>query len=170
MFPFRILLSLYMTLIYPSLTYGILAWGNSSKILNNRILILQKRIIRIIHNVHFLSHTNSLFLNNNILKIDDLYNWHLGIFMFQLSQKTLPSPLISIFTRNSEVHSYPTRQSNQYHPPLLRTSIAQKTVVFTGPKYWNEIDQSLKLIPRLSPFKKRLKQIILESYSVLFPP
>ena len=58
-----------------------------------------------------------------------------------------------------------------YHSPLLRTSLARKKPVFTGPKYWNEIDPSLKLIPRLSPFKKHLKKLILESYTVciLFP-
>ena len=159
-----------MTLIYPYLTYGILAWGNSSKILNNRILILQKRILRIIHNVHFRSHTDILFFNNKILKIEDLYNWHLGIFMFQLSQNELPSPLIAIFTRNYQIHSYPTRQLYQYHSPLLRTSLAQKTIVFTGPKYWNAIDPSLKLIPRLSPFNKHLKQLILESYTYFLSP
>ena len=116
-FPFQILLSPYMTLI--------LAWFNSSKNLNNRIFILQKRILRIIHNVHFRSHTDILFFDNKILKIEDLYNWHLGIFMFQLSQNGLPSSLIVIFTRNYQIHSYPTRQLYQYHFSLLRTSLAQ---------------------------------------------
>ena len=55
-FPLPVLSSLYTNLILPYLNYGILALGNPCKILTDRILILQKRALRIIHNVYFRSH------------------------------------------------------------------------------------------------------------------
>ena len=81
-FPLPVLSSLYATHILPYLNCGILAWGNACKTLIDRILILQKRALRIIHNVYFRSHTNPLFLQDKILKINDSYSWYLGIFMF----------------------------------------------------------------------------------------
>ena len=43
-FPKRILLMLYSTLILPHLNYGILAWGSSAKNQIDKILLTQKRI------------------------------------------------------------------------------------------------------------------------------
>ena len=78
---------------------GFLAWGNPSKTLIDRRLILQKRALRIIHNVYFRSHTNHPFLQDNILRINDSYSWYLGIFMFQLINNELPLPISSIFQK-----------------------------------------------------------------------
>ena len=60
-FPSNILLDLYCTLILPYLNYGILAWGNSSGSQMDRLLLLQKRIMRIICTENWLAHTYQLF-------------------------------------------------------------------------------------------------------------
>ena len=98
-FQLPVLSSLYTTLILPYLNYGILAWGNPCKTLIDRILILQKRALRIIHNVYFRSHTNHLFSQDKILKINDSYSWYIGIFIFQLINNELPLPISSIFQK-----------------------------------------------------------------------
>ena len=69
----HILLSLYFTLISSYLNYGIFAWGNGTKSLLDRILLLQKRAIRNINNAAYLSHTYPLFLKDKLLRISDLY-------------------------------------------------------------------------------------------------
>ena len=116
-FTLQVLSSIYTTLILPYLNYGILALGNPCKTLNDRILILQKRALRIIHNVYFRSHTNHLFLQDKILKINDSYSWYLGVFISQLINNEYPLPIASIFPKNNKIHSYPTRQSNHFHTP-----------------------------------------------------
>ena len=87
-FPSNILLSLYNTLILPYLNYGILAWGNSSRIYLDRILLIQKRVIRIINHKDRLAHTDELFYSNKILKINDLYHLRLGCLMFYVPIKS----------------------------------------------------------------------------------
>ena len=82
-FPKYILKTLYSTLILPYLNYGVLAWGNSYNYQLDKLLILQKRVMRIICHTDRLSHTNCLFFENKILKIHDLYNLFLGCCMFQ---------------------------------------------------------------------------------------
>ena len=46
--PRQLLLSIYHTLVTPYLTYGISAWGYCAKTHLNRLLILQKRALRLI--------------------------------------------------------------------------------------------------------------------------
>lgn len=57
------LMILYNTLILPHLNYCILVWACSSMQNTNRLLILQKKIIRIISHSQYLAHTIPLFYN-----------------------------------------------------------------------------------------------------------
>ena len=101
--PPHVMLLLYSTLILPYLNYCILAWGNSSITLMNKVNVVQKRAVRIINNVGFLAHTNMLFYNCNILKISDLHLYNIGIFMYELSKDSLPDVFVPFFQRNNTV-------------------------------------------------------------------
>ena len=58
--PLKILIYIYNAIILPHLNYGNEIWGNSYKIHTNKILLLQKRAIRIISNSHqYVSHSCS---------------------------------------------------------------------------------------------------------------
>ena len=163
--PHHILRMLYSTLISPHINYGILAWGNSSKLQINKIFLIQKRALRNINNTAFYSHTNPLFYNSNILKIDDLYLFNLGVFMFQLSHGDLPPALSSMFVLNTTIHSYPTRHSQCFQLPRTRTVFSHNTIFFTGPKYWNELNPSLKENNTLSTFKRKYRLTLLDGYN-----
>ena len=82
-FPTSSLLMLYSSLILPYLNYGILTWGNTQQTLLNRLLLLQKKSLRIIYHSAPLSHTDPLFVNGRLLKTNDLYLLHLGQFMYK---------------------------------------------------------------------------------------
>ena len=164
-FPHSTLLMLYSTMILPYLNYGILAWGNSNKHLMDRLYVLQKKAIRIIFDKDFFSHTNPLFYVNKLLKAQDLYDYNLGQFMYKYCNNELPNVFSSMFTKNSSIHKYPTRQSNSLHLPLTRTLFAKRTFNFTGPKLWNSLDQSLKEPQKLQTFKQKYRKILLEKYN-----
>ena len=51
--PYRILHTLYCTLILPYLSYGILVWGNTCKSYLDKLINLQKLAIRTICNSHY---------------------------------------------------------------------------------------------------------------------
>ena len=163
-FPKQILLSLYTTLILPYLNYGILAWGNGTKTQQEKILTIQKRAIRNINHVGFLSHTRPLFLKNKLLRIDDIYVYNLGIFMHQLSVGEIPVEIAELFDKNSTIHSYPTRQSTLFHLPRTRTLFAQKTVIYTGPKLWIDLPKVIIESTSLYTFKRKLKCHLLKKY------
>ena len=63
--------TLYYAMIHPYLTYGILAWGNSTQANLKKIIVLQKRAIRIMHKVPYNGHTEPLLKKSKILKLRD---------------------------------------------------------------------------------------------------
>ena len=127
-FPSNILLNLYNTLILPYLNYGVLVWGNSSRNQVDRLLLIQKRIMRIVCHQNRLAHTDALFYSNKVLQIYDLYNLRLGCFMYQLNQGELPIPLISLFSKNESFHNYPKYQ----------------TIIIISPSYVENLIQAKK--------------------------
>ena len=163
-FPINILQTLYATLIMSYMYYGILAWGNSSSFLLDKIFSIQKRAIRIVNDKHFLAHTNNLFFTNKVLKISDLFLYNLGQFMYKLTTKDLPDVFMNIFKKNNAVHAYPTRQRDSFHLPCTRTLFAQKTITYTGPRFWNDLPSEITISPSLNMFKRRLSLFLLNSY------
>ena len=164
-FPSKVLLSLYSTLVLPYLNYGILSWGNSASYLLERILLLQKKAMRVISNVHFRHHTDTLFFSNNVLKVHDLYKLNLAVLMFQKQNQELPPALGNMFTLNNEIHQYPTRQINHYHLPRTRTVLTQNTFIFTAPKFWNSLPRDMREIRSIFLLKHKLKMLLLSSYN-----
>ena len=83
--PEKILYSLYCTLILPYINYGVLIWGNTSKIYLDKIFKLQKWAIRTISNSNYRSHTGPLFSKFNVLDVHDTFKLNLGIFIICIS-------------------------------------------------------------------------------------
>ena len=163
-FPPSILQLLYSTLILPHLNYGILAWGNAAACHIEKVLLLQKKAVRIIDNVDFIAHTNVIFMEKCILKISDLYTYNLCQFMYSVNNGEAPTIFENMFNRNNSYHSHSTRQSLLFHLPLFRSLFAQRTFLFTGPKSWNSLEKSLRESATLSAFKAKLKKYLINQY------
>ena len=162
--PKSVLLMLYSSLILPYLNYGVLAWGNAVQTRIDKLLLLQKRALRLICNASYRSHTDAMFRENRILKITDLYKLQLGCFMYNIDINDTPAVFKEMFQKNNVIHDYSTRQANDFHLPKNRTHFGNKTFMFTGPKMWNSLDCSLKQARNLDSFKYKLKKLFLERY------
>ena len=164
--PSKILLTLYNSFVSPYLNYSILTWGNSPTKCN-KLLILQKRAVRIISNADYRDHSAPLFAKFNILQCNDLYFLNLGKFMYKSMHNLLPSCFNSCFTLASNMHVYSTRSSarGNLFVQFNRTSMSKNSVIYQGTLYWNSLADSLKSLPSLSVFAKNLKSHFLASYS-----
>ena len=65
--PLRPLLNIYQALINPYLYYGICAWGSAPKTYLNKILLIQKRALRLIYFTDYKQHAVPFFLNSKSL-------------------------------------------------------------------------------------------------------
>ena len=81
-----ILVSIYNCLILPHLYYGVLVWGYE----RTRIFKVQKKSLRAISSARYDAHTEPLFRNCNLLKIEDIHKVQQFKFFYTLTLKDLP--------------------------------------------------------------------------------
>ena len=155
---------LYYSIIYPYLEYCNLVWASTYSSNLCRIVLLQKRAIRILNKSEFRAHTDPLFKKLNILKFEDIRSLQLGQFMYCHKNSLLPKRFNSMFVLNNQVHTYDTRHSKAFHVPLCRTNIKQFCVGFQGPKLLNSLPLELVNSTSLILFKKKLKAFFFVNY------
>ena len=161
----KLLVNLYYALLYPFLTYGVVAWGHTYSSTLQPIFVLQKRIVRIITFSDYRDHSNPLFKRLNILKFFDLIYLHTAIFMHDYASDKLPVPFHSFFTDVNKIHCHNTRLASKstYSLPRVRTNYGKFSIKFQGVKIWNSLDEEIKAFSR-NTFKKKLSKTILDSY------
>ena len=123
---------LYFSLVQSHMTNGILAWGfNTTNIFKS-----QKKAIRIITKSQYFAHTDPLFKNLGILKIEDLFKLNILKFYYQMKQHCLP---FDISTR-SEIHSYDTRNKRMLNTVKTRLKSTENCLRFELLKLINSTD------------------------------
>ena len=70
MSPLNTLLQIYRSLIFPYTFYGIPVWGQAAQCDLRKILILQKRVLRLIFFSSNRSHAIPFFVFSNILPVN----------------------------------------------------------------------------------------------------
>ena len=86
-----------------------------------RLNVLQKRIIRIITRSSFDAHTALLFHKYHLLTLDNIHLLQVALFMFSVHFNSIPSTFQTMFNKNSVIHQYATRQTNDYKVHFSRT-------------------------------------------------
>ena len=127
---------------------------------------MQKRVIRVIHNPHYNSHTEPKFKSSGILKIPDLLVYQSLIFMYDYLLNKLPPSFNGTFTVNCDrPNTRPTRQSKLFFIPRCHSAFMRKQPFYFLPVLWNEWS---KLITSdnltRGTFKRRVKSCILREY------
>ena len=155
-FPIHILIKLYYSLIYPYLTYCLLAWGSASHSQLHPILLLQKRVVRILTNSEYLAHTKPLFKELQILDIHKLHDFHTLLHMHRcLVQEKYPELKARVQSLQIS-HGHNTRTS-LLRLPLCKNYVSRKMLLFRCIKSWNVLPAPIKGQYSFSLFKSRCK-------------
>ena len=117
-------------------------------------VILQKSAIRIISGESYLSHTNSLFYQNGLLKFTDINTYATALFRFKNFNK------FNTFSN----HSYRTTGQFLLRPKFERTTVTQQSITYRGPKTWNSLPNSIKSLRTLASFKLSLPKLLISRY------
>lgn len=110
--PFSTLLNIYRSLIYPYLSYGLVAWGQAAKSDMEKILILQKRVVRLMNFANYNSHAVPYFISANVMPINMLYVKLSSLLMHDVHNNLIPSNLSGMFTLSHQIHNHNTRSSS----------------------------------------------------------
>ena len=158
---------MYYSFVYPYFNYCIHVWGSCYKTNLNKVILLQKKAVRIISGADRLSHSEPLFTSFEILNIDKIFSYNIGLMMYKFHHRKLPLIFDDFFTRNAEIHSHHTRQSNCLHVPLFSTETGKRSFRFKAVIVWNDLRRNLKSVNiRISTFKLHLKKYLICNQSI----
>ena len=116
--PRNILLTLYNSMILPHLQYSILSWGFNP----GRVGTLQKRAVRLITGSKYNAHTEPIFKQTGLLKLEDIFNHTVLKFYYKFKKNKLPHYLQNMFHESEPPHSYNTRNRSAIRPVPTRIS------------------------------------------------
>ena len=85
--------------------------------------------------------------------------------MHKYTFNQLPSISNDLFIPNSNIHSYPTRRSSDYHLENPKIVLAQKSLKHHGPDVWNSLPDSLKQCRLMHSFKTQFKDNGISQYA-----
>ena len=147
----------YYAFVYPHLCQNVIVWGNAGYSNLKPLVIQHKRIIRNLTNSGYLEHTSPLFASLGLLKFEDIYKYHILIFMFKSIKNDQ-------YSRN---HSLNIRYRNRAVPVFQRLALTQRSVSFAGPTLWNKLPNTISSIDSFFVFKRRLKQYFISQYDTM---
>ena len=161
--PRTTLLKIYCSLIEPYISYGLVAWGQAANAHLNKIVILQKRVLRLMYFSDYTSHSAPLFVCSGILPIKMLYFKLVASLLHDIENHCATPNISELFTRSEQVHSYPTRFSvaGSFYVKQARTNHQLFSFSRVGAKIWNGIPPELREL-RKAPFKRKLTHLLLK--------
>jgi hypothetical protein len=190
----KLLKNIYYSVVYSHLNYGIQAWGSASSNDLEKLLILQKKAVRIMSGVQYfqiydqppgpLPASEPLFKNLEILKINDIFKLNIGKFIYNTLANESPSIFSDWFIYNHLVHEHATRLNAAiiqqehfdvgYAEPSKNLHTQRSNLVkygyrkiqVYGPILWNSFPDELKDSPSIYAFNSRAKKYFLSLYDI----
>jgi hypothetical protein len=80
-------------MVYPYLEYCNVVWASTYPSNLRRIVLLQKRVIRVLDKSKFDAHTDSIYKKLNILKLENICLLQLGLFMYSYNKISIAKPV-----------------------------------------------------------------------------
>ena len=145
----HILRTIYFAIFDTHLNYGNLIWGQNLNAVS-RIVILQKKALRIMNFQSRDSHSSPLFKSNHILKLEDKILIENILFINKSLNNLLPPIFKNWFTFCSDVHNYQTVSSSSYNifKPSYRTdSLGKNSITIGAINSWNETQYQFRNLP-----------------------
>ena len=108
---FNTLKSIYHAILESHLNYSLTVWAQNANSIK-RLLVLQKKSLRIMHFLKRNAHTSNLFKNLNILKLPDKVSLENCILICKYFNQSLPKSFenwLTLATVSHTSHTYSTR-------------------------------------------------------------
>ena len=190
----KLLRNIYYCIVYSHLSYGVEAWGSACATDLEKLLILQKKAVRILTgNKYFqiygeeaaaLPRSEPLFKTLEILKFEDIFKVSIGKFVYSTLARENPTVFWEWFTYSHLIHNHATSSStnvNRTHFFDVGT-IEQSKFLFTkrshlvnyggkmiqvyGPLLWNSLPKEIHDCTSFSTFKNKIKSHYVAQYDL----
>ena len=159
------MLNINRSLIEPYISYGLIAWGQATNIYLDKVLILQKRALRLMYFADNKAHSAPLFVHSRILPVTMLYCHPVSCMMYycNINNYRVPSNISVHLTNSEQVYHHFTRFSaaGNLYVKASRTNQPLFSFAIIGVRVGNSTPMKLRIKNR-TPFKRELKNRLLK--------
>lgn len=147
---------LYNCLFYSKLCYGALVWGTTTKTNYKKLVLLQKRVLRLYcnHQGNYANlRTAPLFKRHHMLRADQVF--YMKILQIIYREK--------LYQHNEETrqHTYPIRQRLR-RPQRTRTNYGKLTFTYQTTCILNKLEHKLNFHCTEKTFKVHVKEVLMQ--------
>jgi hypothetical protein len=164
LYPMWVKRIMYFSYFYSHMSYCIAIWGNAAKVHVNRVVLLQKKAIRLMLGLNYNEHVKPHAVVNCLLMFDDIYRFALALLAFRYCVLKHNYNLFhnaGYVVSNLNVDRV-TRGNVQYNLfiPYVRTSLRKNCVIHQCILTWNSLSRDVKVSTSVSMFKQKLFSIL----------
>ena len=153
--------TLYYTLIYSKIKYGLIVYGMAGTTKLNKIQFLQNQLLKVLSSKKFRHSTDKLHNEFEILKVQDMVNQEILTFAFKYFANSLPPVFDNYYETLANTHGLNTRHGSNLRKVSHKTKTGALSIKIHGAELWNKLDNNLKSIPHVKSFRYRYKTSIL---------
>ena len=152
---------IYLTIALPYLNYCNIVWSSCPPSCLQRLNTTQKKLIRLVTKSGRLDHTTPLFHQLRLLKLNELNELNLSLFVYKSINNLISSPIN--FTQRLAA-PYNLRNVQHLTVPFTRSSQTKRFPHVRGASLWNELPIHVRSARTIQTFKKNLKNKHIDAY------
>ena len=164
--PKRIRLNIYFSLFESYLRFAAVLYGSAPEALLNEIFLMQKKAVRLVSNAAFTAHTDNLFKELGILKLEDLITLERLLLVHRFRANKLPSAFQKSFLQDVDINNM-SRREDRYslqNPSIPGKKFCQLPLTLLA-RSWNSQPMVLRAEGEVSKFKSDFIKSTLASYN-----
>lgn len=145
--------TVYFSLMYSHITYGIELWGSTADTHFQKIFKLQKQAVRYLAKLGYNDSCRQSFKNLSLLTLPCIYIYRLLIYIYTNRYN---------FKTNSDIHPYNTRTKTHIVVERHRLHKFEKKPSYIGSRLYNKLPKLIKTSESLKRFKTKLYKFLAE--------
>ena len=152
---------IYLSICLPYLQYCNILWSSCTITKLQSINVCQKKLVRLILKKSRMHSASPLFKKLKLLKLCDLNNLNMAVFVFKSINELIPSPVTFVYNAPGP---YNLRRNDLLNVPFTRSRQSQRFISVRGAKFWNDLSLDIRSCRTIHTLKKKLKRHYLEQY------
>ena len=127
--------------VHPKLLYCLNIWGFTYNVHLSKVFVNQKKLVRIIADVHFREHTSPIFNILQLFKLSSCFLYMCSLFVYKVLMNSMDN---EFFQYQKAMYITRKYSSRNLLIPFVRASSSRDFICYTGPKYWNSLHERVK--------------------------
>ena len=157
--PKHVLISVYYSLVFPHLCYGIIVWGSTSNYLLKRLHVLQNKCLRVIDGWQLNQTLKPLYEKYGFLNINQIHFYEVALVMCYCVHCLQPAIFDDYykFVTNVSRHRLRSVNGDKLYLPLFEEKSGQNSIKYKRVKICNSWPKNIRTLS-LVKFKKSYRQ------------